>query len=70
MLLNPVFVEQWISFKNHIPAIVGVAATLLCRIIFGTDIFLIPAMIIMIATLTLMRGRIEQEGGTRQERVL
>ena len=62
-LFTTVFVEQWVSSKNHIPAITGVAATLLCRLIFGPEIFLIPAMIIIIATLTLMRGKIEQEGG-------
>lgn len=61
-LFTTVFVEQWLSAKNHIPAVLGVAATLICRILFGRDLFLIPAMIIIIAVLTLMRGRIEKAG--------
>ncbi len=62
-LFATVFIEQWMSSKNHIPAVLGVAATLACRIIFGRDLFLIPAMIIIITVLTVMRGRIEQKEG-------
>ena len=62
-LFTTVFLEQWISAKSHIPAVLGVAATLICRIVFGRDLFLIPAMVIIIAALTVMRGRIEQKEG-------
>jgi len=60
-LFTTVFLEQWLSNENHIPAVLGVAATLVCRILFGRDLFLIPAMIIIIAVLTIARGRIEPE---------
>lgn len=40
-----VFVEQWKSSKNHIPALIGVGATAICLLIFGSESFLIPAMI-------------------------
>lgn len=62
-LFTTVFIQQWIDSENHIPAVLGVAATLLCRIIFGREIFLIPAMVIIIAVLTVMRNRIEMTGG-------
>ncbi len=62
-LFTTVFIQQWIDNKCHIPAVLGVTATLACRLIFGRDIFLIPAMIIIIAVLTAARGRIEPEGG-------
>lgn len=62
-LFVTVFIQQWIDNKNHIPAVLGVAATLACRVIFGDDIFLIPAMIIILAVLTAARGRIEPAGG-------
>ncbi len=62
-LFTTVFIQQWIDNKRHLPAVLGVAATLVCRIIFGRDIFLIPAMIIIIAVLTAARGRIEPAGG-------
>lgn len=60
-LFTTVFIQQWLDAKNHISAILGLGATLLCRIIFGTDLFLIPAMIIIIGTLTLARRKIEPE---------
>ena len=43
-LFLTVFIEQWLTSKNHISAIVGVAASVLSLFIFGTDKFLIPAM--------------------------
>ena len=58
-LFTTVFLEQWLSSENHIPAVLGVAATLVCRILFGRDLFLIPAMIIIIAVLTIARGKVE-----------
>jgi len=58
-LFTTVFLQQWIDTKNHIPAITGLLATLVCRLIFGPDIFLIPAMIIIVVTMTVMRKRIE-----------
>ena len=62
-LFTTVFIQQWIDNKCHIPAVLGVVATLACRIIFGRDIFLIPAMIMIIGVLTAARGRIEPAGG-------
>ncbi|MBR3377178.1 MAG: AzlC family ABC transporter permease [Mogibacterium sp.] len=58
-LFTTVFIQQWIDNKQHLPAILGVAVTLACRLIFGRDIFLIPAMIIIIGVLTAASGRIE-----------
>ena len=58
-LFTTVFIQQWIDSKCHIPAVLGLTATLACRILFGRDLFLIPPMVIIIAVLTVMRGRIE-----------
>ena len=55
-LFVTIFVEQWISTRNHFPAIVGVAASVLCLIVFGKDIFLIPSMCLIAATL-IMTGK-------------
>jgi len=62
-LFVTVFIQQWTDNRNHLPAILGVTATLACRLIFGRDIFLIPAMIIIICVLTAARGKIEPAGG-------
>ena len=45
--------EQWLSHKEHFPAIVGVISTLCCLLICGKDIFLIPSMVLMALLLTL-----------------
>ena len=54
-LFVTIFVEQWLSTKNHGPAIVGVGATVASLVLFGADVFLIPSMIIIAACLIIMR---------------
>ena len=52
-LFVTMFVEQWLSNKNHFPAVIGVGATVLCLLIFGKDIFLIPSMVLIAVLLTV-----------------
>ena len=54
-LFVTLFVEQWLSNKNHFPAIVGVCATVLCLVVFGKEIFLIPSMVLIAILLTTGR---------------
>ncbi len=51
------FVEQWITTKEHISAITGLASTLLCLLVFGKENFLIPAMLLITLVLTLLHKR-------------
>ena len=51
-----VFTEQWMSTKDHRSAVAGVAASVICLLIFGTSAFLIPSMISITVILTVMRG--------------
>lgn len=53
-LFVTIFVEQWLSTADHSPAVIGVAATALCLILFGSNVFLIPSMVIIAGTLTMM----------------
>lgn len=50
-----VFVEQWKSTKDHASAITGVAASVVCLLIFRAGNFVIPAMISITAILLLMK---------------
>ena len=52
------FTEQWLRTKDHIPALTGLLATLLCLIVLGPKNFLIPAMLLITLILTLLRGRL------------
>lgn len=54
-LFVTIFVEQWLSVKDHRPALIGVAATVLCLLIFGRDVFLIPSMVIIAICLTTLQ---------------
>ncbi len=54
-LFVTMFVEQWLNNKNHLPAVIGVVSTVLCLILFGSEIFLIPSMVMIAVLLTVSR---------------
>lgn len=54
-LFVTMFVEQWRTHKNHLPAIIGVGSTVLCLVLFGQDVFLIPSMAMIAVLLTISR---------------
>ena len=56
-----VFINQWTSSKNHASAIIGIAGSLICLLIFGADNFVIPAMIVMVASLCIARRKLDPE---------
>lgn len=55
-----VFVEQWEKTRQHIPALLGLAASVGCLLIFGSANFLIPAMLCIPAGLFLLKPVIEK----------
>lgn len=61
------FTEQWITSRNHIPALTGLLCTLLSLLIFGPEQFLIPAMLLITVLLTVFRGKLDK-GGSENER--
>ena len=58
-----IFLEQWLKEKKHWTALIGLAASILCLVLFGADDFMIPAMVLILASLTLCRKPIEKAGG-------
>ena len=54
------FTEQWMSTHDHIPALIGLLSTFVCLLLFGSERFLIPAMILMTLTLSLLKGQEER----------
>lgn len=53
------FTEQWLTTRDHIPALTGLFSTLLCLVLFGPGRFLIPAMLLITLVLTILRSREE-----------
>lgn len=46
-LFLTVFIEQWLTSKKHTPAIIGVVVSVICLVIFGSEKFLIPTMLVI-----------------------
>ena len=61
-LFVTMFVEQWLSNPDHRPAIIGVMSTVLALLIFGAEIFLIPAMALIAVLLVISKKTARRVG--------
>lgn len=59
-LLLVIFLENWIKEKSHLSSLIGLGVTAACLAVFGASGFIIPAMLGIIAVLTLLRGPLER----------
>lgn len=55
-----ILISQWQSAANHLPAIIGIASAILCRLVFGPSNFIIPAMIMILFSVTAWRTPMER----------
>lgn len=62
-----VFVEQWKGTKNHLSALIGVAASVICLLLFGADNFLIPSMLAITAVLTILRKILDKKEDGKED---
>lgn len=60
-----IFMEQWFKDKGHTSAILGIALSLLCLIVFGSNRFIVAAMAAILIVLTLIRKPLEKGGYTQ-----
>lgn len=56
-----IFIEQWKTFKTHIPALIGIISTVLTLFIFGPDNLVLPSMILIIIALVLFKNQIDRD---------
>lgn len=56
-----IFMEQWMKEKRHTSAMLGISLSLLCLSIFGAENFIIPAMLMILVVLILLKNRIEEK---------
>ncbi len=54
-------VEQWLSAKSHIPAIIGLVCGIVAVIVLGPENFIIPALLVAVVLLLVLQGRSERE---------
>ena len=56
-----IFVEQWLTSKNHIPALTGLCAGLVCLLLFGSENFILPTMICIMVILLSCHKLMEEK---------
>lgn len=52
-LFTVIFVDQWRSAQGHRAALIGVLCSAGCVVLFGRDSFIIPAMVFILAFITI-----------------
>ncbi len=57
-----IFMEQWLKTKRHESALLGLGLSLFCLIVFGAERFIIPAMLLILLVLTVLRKPLEKGG--------
>ena len=58
-----IMVEQWLTCKTRLPAILGVATTAACLAVFGAEYFIVPSLLLISVELMLLRKRLEKAEG-------
>lgn len=56
-----ILIEQWYTYKNHAPVLIGIAATILSLIIFGPGNLILPSMVLITAALMMFRKQINTQ---------
>ena len=54
-----IFIQQWSVKQNRTPALIGLGAAVLCRIVFGADLLIISCMAVLLAVFFLFKKPIE-----------
>ncbi|MFV0412816.1 MAG: AzlC family ABC transporter permease [Oscillospiraceae bacterium] len=55
-----ILLEQWKSKANRVPALLGLSASAVCRVLFGPQWFILAAMAVLIVVFALARKPIER----------
>lgn len=62
-----IFLEQWMDFKSHIPALTGLIISVIFLLLLGPDRFILPSLIVTVAVLMGLKNQIlTQTGGLEQ----
>ncbi len=57
-----IFLEQFLKEKNHTASLLGLGLSLLSLVVFGSDKFMVPSMLAILGTLTLLRKPLGEGG--------
>lgn len=56
-----IFTEQWASTKNHLPAYIGIGSSIVCYFIFGANNFILPALLVSVASLIFFKNYLKSK---------
>jgi Predicted branched-chain amino acid permease (azaleucine resistance) len=56
-----IFIEQWSSYKTHIPVVIGISSTIISFLIFGSNNLILPSMILITITLMIFPKQIDKK---------
>lgn len=56
-----IFLNQWNSLKHHISPLIGIGCSIFAIVIFGPDQFIIPAMLLMIVIMFIVKRKYQRE---------
>ena len=62
-----IFLEQWLKERQHLSSLIGLGAALGCRLAFGPNDFLVPAMAAILLLLAAFRKPIQAKDPTPEE---
>lgn len=60
-LFVTIFLDQWKASRSHTPAVAGVLISVVCLAVFGSDSFVLPAMVAIMVVLLACRKRLGKE---------
>jgi 4-azaleucine resistance transporter AzlC len=62
-----IFLDQWKLKQNRTPALIGLGAAIVCRLVFGPDWFILGCMVSLVVIFSVFKKPIEQELGESDE---
>jgi 4-azaleucine resistance transporter AzlC len=62
-----IFIEQWKSFKSHLPVFIGLGSSVFCILAFGSSNFILPSLIITVSLLMIFKNKICMKNSVLRE---
>lgn len=59
VLFIVIAIDQWKSYPEHLPALLGAAVTTACLVLFGQENMLVPALAVIVLVLALARPHLD-----------
>ncbi len=55
------FIEQWLDFKSHLPAVTGLLISFLFLLLLGPDNFILPSLIVTVTVLMACKNLVQKK---------